>query len=40
MARVIGVEAVAKALHHRADLVGKEGHYNVIVGYSAAYALY
>lgn len=40
MAKVIGVEAVAKALAHRADAIGKEGRYSVIVGFSAAYALY
>lgn len=40
MARVEGIEAVAKSLQHRAELVGAEGKYSVIVGYTAAYAVF
>lgn len=36
MARVQGVEAIAKALQHRADAVGADGKYSVIVGFTAA----
>ncbi len=40
MARVEGVERVAKSLQKRAERIGGESRVSVIVGYTAAYALY